>query len=295
LKAFLRTREPGPIAGPELRSIGGLVAPADESGTSMTQPGAIPPTHGIGFERRRAANDGQTNGSRRPGSSRRTPGLPKARGNAPPPVDPTTIRVLIADDHPILLEGLASLIDRQPDMEVVAQAKDGREALNLYIQMSPDIGVIDLRMPEMDGIEVIAAIRAADPTARLVVLTSFAIDEDIYRALRAGARGYLLKGVTGDDLVECLRTVSEGRTCIPPAIAAKLAERVGTVELTAREREVLALIAQGKANREIGSTLDVTEGTVKVHVNNILTKLGVASRTEAVTIGVRRGLVRIEE
>jgi two-component system NarL family response regulator len=147
----------------------------------------------------------------------------------------------------------------------------------------------------MNGIETLTAIRMADPQARLVILTSFASDEDIYRALRAGARGYLVKDAPAEELVKCLRTVHEGGTFIPPAIASKLAERVGTAELTAREREVLALVAKGKANREIGSELDVTEGTIKVHVNNILNKLGVASRTEAVNLAVRRGLVRIDE
>ena len=205
------------------------------------------------------------------------------------------IRVLVADDHPILREGLTSLINRQADMIVVAQAEDGRGAVELFRRLAPDVAVLDLRMPALDGIEAIAAIRSFNPHARLIILTSFASDEDIYQALRAGARGYLLKDAPGEELIDCLRTVHEGRTFIPPAIASKLAERVGTVELTAREREVLALIAKGKGNREIGATLDVTEGTVKVHVNNILTKLGVGSRTEAVNIGVRRGLVRIDE
>ena len=209
--------------------------------------------------------------------------------------EPGAIRVLVADDHPILREGLVALINRQAEMTVVAEAGDGREAVDQFARHSPDLAVIDLRMPVMDGIEAIAAIRAADPHARLVILTSFASDEDIYRALRAGARGYLLKEAPSEELVECLRAVHEGRTFIPPAIASKLAQRVGTVELTAREREVLSLIAKGLGNREIGLKLDVTEGTVKVHVNNILTKLGVASRTEAVTIGVRRGLVRMDD
>ncbi len=252
-------------------------------------------------------------GGREPGRPRR----PRAgsRGDDPPPGratdparepgpkagprtgsgDPRAIRVLVADDHPILREGLVVLINRQDGMTVVAEASDGREAVELFARVAPDLAVIDLRMPAMDGIEVIAAIRSADPHARLIILTSFASDEDIYRALRAGARGYLLKEEPVEELVECLRAVHEGRTFIPPAIASKLAQRVGTVDLTAREREVLSLIAKGLANREIGQKLDVTEGTVKVHVNNILTKLGVASRTEAVTIGVRRGLVRMDE
>ncbi len=231
-----------------------------------------------------AATEATTN------TSRPKPGTQKDRH----PARSEAIRVLVADDHPILREGLASLINRQADMTVVAQAEDGREAVDLFARHAPDLAVLDLRMPVMDGIEAIEAIRASAPQARLVILTSFASDEDIYRALRAGARGYLLKEASGEVLVECLREVHSGRTFIPPAIAAKLAQRVGNVELTARERQVLSLIAKGLANREIGQKLAVTEGTVKVHVNNILSKLGVASRTEAVTIGVRRGLVRMD-
>ncbi len=204
------------------------------------------------------------------------------------------IRVLVADDHPILREGLVALINRQPDMKVVAEAGDGCDAVAHFCRLRPDVAVLDLRMPAMNGIEATIAIRNFDPLARLIILTSFASDEDIYRALQAGARGYLLKDASTDEVVGCIRTVHEGQTCIPPAIASKLAERVGTIELTAREREVLALIAKGKTNREIGAILDVTEGTIKVHVNNILNKLGVASRTEAVNLAVRRGLVRID-
>jgi two-component system NarL family response regulator len=150
-------------------------------------------------------------------------------------------------------------------------------------------------MPGLDGVEAIAAIRENEVTARLVILTAFAIDEDIYRALRAGARGYLLKEVTREELIDCVRTVHAGRTYIPPEIAARLAERVTTIELTARERQVLGLVVKGKGNRDIGHELTVTEGTVKVHVNNILAKLGVASRTEAATLALRRGLVRLED
>ena len=207
---------------------------------------------------------------------------------------PSTIRVLIADDHPILREGMASLLNRQVGMEVIAQATDGDEAVALFRRQRPDVAVLDLRMPSLGGIEAIAAIREIDPLARLVILTSFASDEEIYRAIEAGARGYLLKGAAVEELVDCVRAVHGGRTYIPPAIASKLAGRVGTVDLTGREREVLSLVAEGKSNREIGATLDITEGTIKVHVNNILHKLGVASRTEAVNIGLRRGLVRIE-
>jgi two-component system NarL family response regulator len=217
------------------------------------------------------------------------------RDQQAPHVDHATIRILVADDHPILREGLVTLINRQAGMKVVAEAADGCEAVALYSRVVPDIAVLDLRMPAMNGIETLTAIRTSDPQARLIILTSFASDEDIYRALRAGARGYLVKDAPADELVRCLRTVHEGGTFIPPGVASKLAERVGTVELTAREREVLGLIAKGKGNREIGVSLDVTEGTIKVHVNNILNKLGVASRTEAVNIAIRRGLVHIDD
>jgi DNA-binding NarL/FixJ family response regulator len=216
-------------------------------------------------------------------------GSARDRGGSP------TIRILVADDHPIYRDGLTSLINRQPGMIVVAEASNGREAVDAFARQAPDLALIDLRMPGLDGVEAIATIREKDVTARLVILTSFAVDEDIYRALRAGARGYLLKDVTREDLIDCIRTVHAGRTYIPPEIAAKLAERVTTIELTARERQVLGLVAKGLGNRDIGHELTVTEGTVKVHVNNILAKLGVASRTEAVTLAFRRGLVRLED
>jgi two-component system, NarL family, response regulator len=232
-------------------------------------------------------------GDPEPVSPSREEGEAGVKASGPSPRSP--IRVLVADDHPILREGLVALIDRQADMSVVAVAGNGQEAVDLYRRLGPDVAVLDLRMPVMDGIQAVTGIRSIDPCARLVILTSFASDEDIYRALQAGALGYLLKDAPVEELIEGIRVVHEGRRFIPPTIASKLAERVGTVELTARERQVLALIAKGKGNREIDASLNVTEGTVKVHVNNILTKLGVASRTEAVSLAVRRGLVRIDD
>ncbi len=208
---------------------------------------------------------------------------------------PGVIRVLIANDHPIVREGLSALINRQADMVIVAEAADGLEAVDLFVRHEPQIALLDLRMPGLDGAEAAAAIRSHDPFARVVVLTSHAGDEDIYRCLRAGAKGYLLKAASREDLLECLRAVHAGRTSIAPELAAKLAGRVGTSDLTAREREVLRLIAKGRGNREIGLDLQVTEGTVKVHVNNILTKLGVGCRTEAVTLAFRRGIVRLDD
>ncbi len=204
------------------------------------------------------------------------------------------IRVLLADDHPVVREGVAALINRRPDMTVIAEARDGREAVELFRHHDPDVALIDLRMPEMDGLKAIAAVREYSPAARIIVLTTFDDDEDIYRALRAGAKGYLLKDAPREELLECIRCVYEGKTYIPLGVATKLAERVSGSELTARELEVLQLMAAGKSNKEIAAALFVTEGTIKVHVNNILRKLGAGGRTEAVTLAIKRGVVRLD-
>lgn len=204
------------------------------------------------------------------------------------------IRVLLADDHPVVREGLAALINRRPDMTVVAEAGTGREAAELFREQRPDIALIDLRMPEMDGVTAIRRIRADFPAARIIVLTTFDGDEDIYLALRAGARGYLLKDAPREDLLECIRCVYQGKTYLPSELAAKLAERLAGSELSAREHEVLQLMAAGKSNRQIAGVLFVAEGTVKVHVNNILHKLGVSARTEAVTVALKRGIVQLQ-
>ena len=206
-----------------------------------------------------------------------------------------SFRILIADDHPVVRMGLTALINREADMIVVGAATDGQQAVTMFIEQTPDVVMLDLLMPGMDGIQTLAAIRAHDPFARVIMLTTADGDEDIYRCLRAGAKAYLLKDAPTEEVVDCLRTVRAGRTSISPNVAAKLAGRVGTAELTNREREVLALIAKGRGNRDIGVELEVTEGTVKVHVNNILTKLKVGSRTEAVTLSLKRGIVRLEE
>jgi len=203
------------------------------------------------------------------------------------------IRVLLADDHPVVREGLAAMINRRADMAVVAEAINGREAVQLFGSQKPDVALIDLRMPEMDGLEAIEALCQQFPAARIIVLTTFDDDEDVYRALRAGAKGYLLKDAPRDQLLECIRSVHQGNTFVPSGVATKLAERVSSTELTARELGVLRLIAEGKANKEIGSALSVAESTVKVHVNNILRKLGASGRTEAVTFAIKRGLVRL--
>jgi two-component system NarL family response regulator len=204
------------------------------------------------------------------------------------------IKVMIIDDHPIVREGLKAMIDRRPDMTVVGEAENGREALERFLSLRPDVALVDLRMPEVDGLEAITNIIQEVPTARLIVLTTFDEDENIYRALRAGAKAYLLKDVPRQELIDCIRAVSEGRTLIPPAIAAKLAEHVSTSPLTGREMDVLRLVAAGHANKQIAVALQISEATVKTHINNLLVKLGAASRTEAVTIGLRRGLLRVD-
>lgn len=204
------------------------------------------------------------------------------------------IRIVIADDHPVVREGLAAMIDRRPDMTVVGEAGNGQEAIDLFRALRPDITLMDLRMPERDGVDAITAIRDEYPTARIIVLTTFDGDEDIYRGLRAGAKGYLLKDAGRDSLLEAIRAVHAGQTRIPSDVAAKLAERMGAPELSPREREVLHRMVLGNSNAEIGAALSITEGTVKAHVNNILTKLDVNDRTQAVTTALRRGIVHLE-
>jgi DNA-binding NarL/FixJ family response regulator len=201
------------------------------------------------------------------------------------------IRIVVADDHPVVREGLAAIIKRQPDMVVAAEATNGREALDYCLAHGADVVLMDLRMPVMDGVAATEALQRGSPHTRVLVLTTYDGDEDIYQALRAGARGYLLKDAFREELVEAIRAVHAGRRRIPPPVAARLAGRVGAPELTAREKDVLALIVKGKSNKEIGSALRITEGTVKGHVNSILEKLGVGGRTEAAIAAVQRGIV----
>lgn len=203
------------------------------------------------------------------------------------------IRIIVADDHPVVREGLAALVDRRPDMTVVAEVSNGRELVEAFLLHRPDVALVDLRMPEMDGADAIVAIRQAAPGARIIVLTTYDDDTDIQRSLRAGARAYMLKDAPRDELVACIKAVHEGRTLIPPAIAAKLAENIGAPTLTARELEVLGLVAAGKSNREIATTLFITEGTVKSHLSAVLGKLDANDRTQAVTIALKRGLLRL--
>lgn len=204
-----------------------------------------------------------------------------------------TIRVIVVDDQAVVRQGFAALVNTVPDMAVIAEGTNGRQAVELYRQHRPDVVLMDLRMPDMSGVEAIAAIRQEFATARIIVLTTFDGDEDIYRSLQAGAQGYLLKDVFFDELEEAIRTVHAGRRRIPDTVAEKLAGRVRGSDLTGRESEVLELIVRGKSNKDIAATLGISEATVKSHVNNILSKLGVTDRTQATTTALQRGIVRL--
>ena len=203
------------------------------------------------------------------------------------------IRILIADDHTVVREGLVALVKRKSDMVIVAAASNGREAVDLWKQYRPDVTLLDLRMPELDGVGAIKEIRDVDPNAQIVVLTTYDGDEDIYRAIKAGAKAYLLKDTARDALVDCVRRVHAGETYLPPSLAAKLAERVSGAALSQREMEVLQRMATGKSNKEIGAELFISDGTVKTHVSSIFTKLDVVSRTEAIATATRRGLIQL--
>jgi len=204
------------------------------------------------------------------------------------------IRVLIVEDHNVVRQGLVALLNEAGGLDVVGEAADGLEAVAQFRKLQPDITLIDLRLPRMSGVEVIDRIRLETPQGRFVVLTTYDGDEDIYRALKAGARAYLLKGMTGEDLIKAIRAVHAGKTHIPPAIAERLAERMGAEDLTPREFDVLEQIVHGKSNREIAAELEVSEATVKTHINSLLGKLGVTDRTQAATAAIQRGIVPLE-
>ncbi len=204
------------------------------------------------------------------------------------------IRIMVADDHPVVREGLAALINRQPGMEVIAEARDGAEAVEIFHKAHPDITMVDLRMPKMDGIQVIAKIREQTPDARVIMISTFDGDENIYQSLRAGAKGYLRKDADSETLVECIQAVNQGQSWVQPAVAQRLADRVSETELSPRELQVLQLMVNGRTNKEIGNSLDIGEGTVKIHVNHVLKKLGVKGRTEAINIALKRGIVFLD-
>jgi two-component system NarL family response regulator len=208
-------------------------------------------------------------------------------------VAPDPIRLLIADDHVTVLEGLSAIIGRQPDMQVVAEAADGRQAVDLWREHRPDVTLLDLRMPTLDGVGAIEAIRREDASAGVIVLTTYDTDTEILRAIKAGVKAYLLKDARREELLDCIRRVNRGETCIPAALVQKLTTGLSSESLTGRELNVLELLARGKSNKEIGANLYISETTVKSHVRSIFRKLNVLSRTEAITVASRRGLVRL--
>ena len=205
---------------------------------------------------------------------------------------PARIRLLVADDHHVVLDGLSTILDMQDDMQVVAQASDGLQAVELWRRTQPDVGLIDLSMPRLSGVEAIAEIRRHEPRAKLIILTTYDGDEDLYRGLHAGAMAYLLKDVRREELLRCIRVVHRGGHYIRPELAGRLASRLARDGLSQRELEVLTLVERGLSNKLIARELNVAEGTVKTHVKAILAKLEARSRTEAIAIGVRRGLLK---
>lgn len=211
--------------------------------------------------------------------------------NSPPPQ--AKIRVLIADDHVTVREGVAAIIGRQPDMVVIVEAANGRECLDRWMECRPDVTLLDLRMPILDGIGAIEAIRGQDAAAKLIVLTTYETDHDISRAIMAGARGYILKDALREELLDCIRGVHAGETRIPHSLVAKLAAGVSGDALTSRELDVLTLLARGLSNKDMSVQLNISETTVKSHLRNIFYKLHVLSRTEAITVASRRGLIRL--
>ena len=206
-------------------------------------------------------------------------------------MDANKIRIMVIDDQAVVRQGFVSLIKTVPDMEIVGEGSNGQEAVDLFRRLRPDITLMDLRMPGLSGAEAITRIRAEFSAARIIVLTTFDGDEDIYRAVQAGAQGYLLKDMFFEELEAAIRKVHAGARLIPGSVAERLAARMSSSELTGRELEVLRQIVDGKSNKEIGNTLNISEATVKSHINNILSKLGVSDRTQAATTALQRGIV----
>jgi DNA-binding NarL/FixJ family response regulator len=204
------------------------------------------------------------------------------------------IRTMVVDDHHVVRQGLVALLNVMPEIEIVGEASDGLQAVELHRHLHPDITLMDLQLPNLGGVAAITRIRAETPSARFIVLTTFDGDEDIFRSLQAGAKAYLLKGMTINDLLNTIRLVHSGKSSIPPEIAEKLSERMSTQDLTPRELAVLERIVAGRANKEIAADLAISEATVKTHVNNLLGKLGVSDRTNAATVAIQRGLVHLK-
>lgn len=207
----------------------------------------------------------------------------------------TPIRIIVVDDHPVVLAGLTSMLGTQAGIEVVGTASSGEEALDLLPSAHADVMLLDLRMPGMNGIDTLHAINRAHLSTRAIILTSFETDEDIYRAVQAGAQGYLLKDAPQTDMLSAIRTVSNGKRYFPPHIAERLAERMMRTNLTGRELEVLQMLARGLTNKEIGRALEISGNTVRNHVNSIIDKLEVSDRTEAATTAIHRGLIEIQK
>lgn len=205
-----------------------------------------------------------------------------------------TLGILCVDDHPLVRKGIAAILANETDMKLVAEAGSGQEAVNAFRQFHPDVTLMDLRMPGMDGIEATKQIRQIDPEAKIIALTSYDGDQEIYRALEAGVRGYILKESVHTEIVRAIRVVQSGKRLMPPEVAERLSEHFPQVALTPREIEVLQYVAKGFGNKEIGVRLGTAAGTVKMHLQNILSKLGASDRTHAVTLAIRRGIIHID-
>jgi len=205
-----------------------------------------------------------------------------------------SIRVMVVDDHPAFRKGLTALIDSEPGLSVVAQAGDGHEAVERFREVHPDVVLMDLRLPILSGVEAIMAIRKEYPESRFIVVTTYDTDEDIYRAVQAGAQSYLLKDMTDEEILGTIRAVHAGKPCLPPGLASRLAKRLQREELTPRETEVLELLVKGRSNKEIAQTLFLTEDAIKFRVKGLFAKLGVQDRTEAVIAALRLGIVHLE-